>query len=177
MNLLNPWVILGIILLCAASFFGGGKVESDHRDAQLLTQEREYHSAFVQRAATLRTNADTVSTQLNKETRLRDADRVEFSNKLLEAINAKILTKCEAAETPDGEPVVLINVGVWNSALTIGPGPSGDPRGTDGAAIGAGFANAAEAVANLGENATRWSTCRAQVTGWQALARKNGWVK
>ena len=179
MNLLNPWVILGIILLCAALFFGGVKVESDHRDAQLLTQERAFHAAFVNRAGELRANADTVSADLNLARKGRAADRLEFSTKLLEAIHGKELSRvtCPIPGEPAGAPVVLVNASLWDAALTIGRGPGSDTGRADGGARPPDFAPLEEAYANLGENSNRWSACRAQVSGWQSLARKNGWVK
>ena len=176
MSLFNPWVLLGIIVALAGAGVLGAKIESDHRDAQLLTQERAYHETYVARVRDLRAAADSVGAQLNKEQAERDIDREHFSQKLLEAINAKTLGKCEPAATPDAAPVIFVNVGLWNAALAIGSGAGGDPGGADGGAGPAGFAPLEDAYRNLGENSSRWAACRTQVRGWQALARTNGWV-
>lgn len=178
MSLLNPWVIIGILIAMAGAFVAGIKVESDHRDAQLLVQERAHHDNYVKRAGELRGNADSVSADLAKAKVARRADRESFKQQLEEARRANSLVQVECVAGPAGTPpAVGVNVGLWNGALTIGRGPGGDPGRADGPAGGTGFAPIADAFDNLGENAERWSECRRQVTGWQDLARRNGWVK
>jgi hypothetical protein len=178
MSLFNPWVILGIIIAMGAAAVGGAKIESDHRDAQLLVQEQAFHEAYVRRVGELRANADGVSAQLNKERAARGADQEHFSLKLLEAINAKQLGKCEADSggKPDAAPTIFVNAGLWDAALTIGNAAGSNSGRADGASAGADFAPLEEAYANLGKNSDRWAGCRAQVKGWQGLAVKNGWV-
>lgn len=181
MSLFNPWVIIGIIVALAVSFMAGIKVESDHRDAQLLVQERAHHEAFVKRAADLRGNAAAVSAELAKAKAARRADRQSFKQQLSEATRANMLAQVDCptpiAGIPAAPPAVRINVGLWDRALTIGRGPGSDPGRTDGAAGGTSFAPLADAYDNLAENSERWKECRDQVRGWQDLARRNGWAK
>ena len=181
MSLFNPWVILGIVVLCAASALGGAKIESDHRDAQLLTQERVLHEAFVTRAALLRNNANAVSQKFNL-TRAGHAKQLQvYERQLTEAKNANQLGKCETVVVAaDGKPAVTvqsINAGLWDSALSEGgQRPGGDPGRANGTPGGTDFAPLEAAYRNLGQNGDRWKKCRAQVRGWQELAVKNGWV-
>ena len=178
MSLMNPWVLLGIAVALLGAGVVGARIESDHRDAQLLVQARVMHDQYVRRSAELRANADRVSEQLNREQAERDADREHFSRKLLEAINAKQLGKCEPApgDKPDAAPTIFVNAGLWNAALLIGSRPGGDPRKPDGEDPPAGFAPLPDAYRNLAENIALCDRYREQVDGWQALAVKNGWV-
>jgi hypothetical protein len=180
--LASPLLKLAIVLaIFAGGFVTGCQVESDHRDAQLLAQERALHEAFVKRAGELRGNADAVSADLAKAKQARRADRQSFEQRLSEAKrgNQLVQVECPAAGgvVAAAPGAVNLNVGVWNAALTIGRGSGGDPGGADGGAGGTGFAPVEDAFTNLGENGERWAECRRQVIGWQELARRNGWVK
>lgn len=176
MGLINPWALVGIAIALAGAFMGGIKVESDHRDAQLLVQEQAYHKAYIKRAGELRGNADAVSEKLNQAEADRKRDRQTFNRKLREAQNAGNLGQCESAPVGGGAPFIRVNVGLWNAALAIGTATGDNPGPVDGNAVGAGFAPIRDAYDNLGENGERWGKCRAQVKGWQDLARRNGWV-
>ena len=176
MTLLNPWVWLGFAVALVLAGITGAKIESDHRDAQLLIQERAFHTTYVKRVGELRANADKVSEQLNKADARAASDRRSYEQNLVEAINAKQLSKVDCGGEERSDPIVLINASLWDRALTIGKGSGSDPREADGSAAGASFAPLQEAYANLGENADRWRSCREQVKGWQQLAVDNGWV-
>ena len=178
--LTNPWTYVIAVLVFIAGFGSGIKVESDHRDARELVAVTAMHDAYVAGAKRLREAADAVSERLNQSETQRKNDRQTYERLVKEASNANNLSKvqCPAVgAAADVQPVVLLNVGVWNAALQIGSAAGGNPRSTDDGTAGAGFAAVGEAYANLGENAERWAFCRAQVKGWQDLARRNGWVK
>lgn len=182
--MMNPWVLLGLgiafLLVAASSFTAGVHVESNHRDAQLLAQERGYAAAYEARTKFLRDNADVVSAVLGKLRRGREADRQRFNVALQEAIRENKLGTCEPAGTAGvggSGPVLTVNVGVWNRAyLKTEGGPGGNTGGVDGAPSGTSFATLGSAFTNHGENATRWRECRETLVSWQDLARRNGWV-
>ena len=140
-GLTNPWVLLGIAIAMAGAFMGGVKVESDHRDAQLLVQEQAYHKTYVERATTLRRNADEVSAKLAKQTLIAKNDRQKFNSDLKEAKREGKLGRCDANPTDTGgSGLIWVNAGLWNRALAIGRGAGGDRGGADGAPAGAGAA-------------------------------------
>lgn len=67
---------------------------------------------------------------------------------------------------------------LYDLANAVGGVPgAGNPGPVDAAATQAGTVGAATVLAVHGENAAAWSECRAQLTGWQALARRHGWVQ
>lgn len=178
--LLSPWTWLAAIAIAVAGFIAGVKVESDHRDAQLLVQERAMHKGYVEKVGRLRSASDAVSAELNRLFQLRKTDRARFNRELQEAKDAGKLAQVDCPQAGSAahlQPVVRINVGVWNRALSIGLPGAGDPGRVDAPAVGTGFAPVDRAFDNLGENAERWAECRAQVRNWQDLARTNGWVQ
>lgn len=173
-------MIVGVLVFGLACACGGAKLESDHRDAQLLTQERAMADAFEQRARQLRQSADDISRELNDLRVQHAGERIDFKRKLQEAKNAKQLGKCESVPAANGQPastVQYVNAGLWNDALKVQPdGPGGNPGRADAGAGGTGFATLDDAYDNLEENGARWQHCRDQVRKWKALAIKNGWV-
>lgn len=153
----NLWLILGVVVLCALSALGGAKIESDHRDAQLLTQARADADAYKQGAARLRASADGTSQKFNAEKEARERDKRNFAEQLRRARQQGfVLATCDPAPSPqpavsgvvaagpDGQTpspdtavlprlrLTLSFVGLWNSALAIGGAASGNSGATDG---------------------------------------------
>lgn len=193
--MVNPWLLLGVVALCALSALGGAKVESDHRDAQQLVLERSMHDAYVQAVDKYRGVAQGVSAQLNQETAKRESQKVSYDRKLRDARRGGVvLATCQPAEVPAGRPNQPAQAGdvqpvgprlqltrelgsLYNDALALAVPESGDTWRADVGTPETGSFDINDILANLGENAKRWGECRSALMGWQALARRNGWTK
>lgn len=204
--MLNPWIWLcagaAVLALCAGSFIAGIRVESNSRDADLLVQERSHYEAFRQRIAAGRVIAQDISEALNRERVDRQVDAQAFRSELRASrASGRPLATCAPA-TPAAEtamvavaPTVEGASGearlrpaeprftaefarLWDSAHGAAGLPApGDPGRVDVAATRAGTVDAETVLAVHGDDADAWRECRAIARGWQALARKHGWVK
>lgn len=127
----------------------------------------------------LTTNAHDVAQELSDERAQRERDARAFKEKLAHARN---LATCTPALRPGaGDPVVRLTgdfVGLYNEGLHQGLPAPRDPARADGAAGGSDTAVSPEDVLdNVADNGAVCNKLRAQVTGWQELARRNGWAK
>lgn len=181
----NPWIWLILIAMLAGAFAAGVRVESWHRDSADKAATEAWHKAYVAQVGVYRTNATQVAADLETErTKRADADRA-WKEKLRNA--KQPLATCiqgseKAGNAPSAAavPTVLLTpefVGLLNDAWQVGLPAAGDPGGIDGAGTGSDPATPEDILGNVEDNASVCNGLRKQVKGWQALARKNGWVK
>ncbi|MCC6530925.1 MAG: hypothetical protein IT531_00110 [Burkholderiales bacterium] len=191
---MNPWVLLGILGACVASFLGGVAVESDRRDALLLAQQQAMHEAYVAQAQRSRSIAQDISRGLTDEQIRRQADAVAYREQVRRA--RATLAVCPPAVPVQEAPMATVAPDVGEPVALRGPEPrltaefvrlydlahgaavpgAGDTREADGAAARAGTVGPEDVLAVHGDNADAWAECRANLRGWQALARKHGWT-
>lgn len=177
---MNPWLILAAIGLAAGAFLAGVKVEADHRDAQMLVQERAMHQAYVSQVAEYRAKSQQIAKELNDESTKRQGDAVSFREQLRRArASGKALARCQDPGQPAGAGVRLTGefVGLYDRALEIGVPRPRDPERVDAPAPRPDSIDPADVLANHGENAEAWAECRSALRGWQALARRYGWAQ
>lgn len=182
--LTSPWFWIAIVGLLS---FGGGawtgiEIEGDHRDAQLLTQERAYQQAYTGRvqqgnviAAALATDkqqlADQVSILREQIRNAKQSDLVTATCPLqtsagLHADSGGLGLKSATALGQSGpaDPDVrfsakfirLYNDGIAARVPTAAGGNAGEAEGT-------GTAHADDILDNAAENGTRWAECRVQL--------------
>lgn len=176
MSLLNPWVLLGIVAALAGAFVSGMSFQDDRHDAALLVQERAMHDAYVGKVREFREIAQTTSKELSDATTRRQADAVSFRDELRRAkASGKPLATCE----PGGAGFRLTSdfSRLYDSALQIGMPSARDTGRVDAGDTRPDPVEPAEVLAVHGENAEAWAECRAIGRGWQALARRHGWVQ
>lgn len=176
MSLLNPWVLLGLVVALAGAFVSGMSFQDDRHQAALLEQERVMHEAYVAKIREFRTIAQTTSKELTDATTKRQTDAVAFRDELRRAkASGKALATCEPGGT--GFRLTSDFVGLYDRALSIGVPSTGDPGRTDAPAPRPDPVEPADVLANHADNAEAWAECRAIGRGWQALARRHGWVQ
>lgn len=176
MSLLNPWVLLGLVVALAASFAGGMSFQDDRHQAALLVQERSMHAAYVGKVREFRTIAQTTSKELTDATTKRQSDAVAFRDELRRAqASGRKLAECPAGGT--GFRLTSDFVGLYDRALSIGMPDARDPGRTDGADPGPDSVAPADVLANTADNAEACAKARSIGRGWQALARRHGWVQ
>ena len=179
--LANPWVWLVLIALLAGAFAAGVRVESWHRDSADDAARIAWEKAYTAQIGRYRDNAAQVAGDLEAErTKRADAERA-WKERLK---NAKQLATCTQAGSVSPVPISGASVrltaefvGLLNGAWQVGLPAAGNPGGTDGTSPGTDPATPEEVLGNVEDNASLCNGLRRQVNGWQALARKNGWVK
>jgi hypothetical protein len=173
---MNPYLLLAAGVTFVLGVFLGLDIQDDRAKAQLLVQERAMHDAYVRQVAEYRAHAQSVSKELNDATIKRQSDAVAFRAELARAkAGAVQLAECN----PAGPGARLTGEFSWlyDSALEIGMPGAGDPGRTDAPAARPGPVDPADVLANHAENAEAWAECRSALRGWQALARRYGWVQ
>jgi hypothetical protein len=163
----NPALLklVALLVLLAGAFVAGVRTESDHRDAQLLVQERAQHAAYVDKVKRMNSRVATLKTQ-------QQTDRNNFQNLQEELRHAQRSTLATAdcpqldALRPTGSPGTDVRltgefVRLWNRALRIGL--PGDPGGAAAAAEGTRAAYPDDVLANHVDNAERGNECRRQL--------------
>lgn len=173
---LLPWAIGAVLVAAVSGFFFGMDIQEDRNRAQLLVQERAMHAAYVNKVGEYRAHAQHVSKELNDETTKRQTDAVAFRAELARAkAGAVQLAVCNPAGT--GVRLTGDFVGLYDRALDIGIPGAGDPARADASATRPDPVEPADVLANIADNAEAWAECRSSLRGWQALARRYGWVK
>lgn len=176
MSLLNPWVLLGLVVALASSFVAGMSFQDDLHQAALLVQERVMREAYVAKVREYRATAQAVAKELNDETTKRQGDAVAFRDELRRARSSgKALATCEPGGT--GFRLTSDFSRLYDSALQIGMPDARDTGRVDAGDTRPDPVEPAEVLAVHGENAEAWAECRAIGRGWQALARRHGWVQ
>lgn len=182
---LNPWVLIVIAIALGGAFAGGVTVEGWHRDSGDLASTEAWAKQYVADIDRYRGNADLTRAALVMQKKM--ADDAEAKWILEKSKNAKPLATCApAAEAKPGEapasndPVVMLTpefVGLYNGALEIGLREAGDPGGAHAGTRGPGSVNPDGVLDNVKDNAKLCNGFREVILQWQALARRNGWVK
>lgn len=154
-----------LLILLASAFVAGVRTESDHRDAQLLQQERAMHSAYVDKVKRMGARVATLKTQ-------QQADRNNYQI-LQEELRHAQRSNLATADCPQpgalwppgasGADVRLTGefVRLWNNAIRAGL--PGDPGRAAPAAAGTGAAYPDDVLANHIDNAERATECRRQL--------------
>lgn len=181
--LANPWIWLVLIAMLAGAFAAGVRVESWHRDSADKAATEAWAKAYAAQVGRYRDNATQVAADLEAERVKRaDADRA-WKEKLKNA--KQPLATCTSAQAGTVSaaivaPTVLLTpefVGLLNDAWQVGLPAAGDPGRADGAGAGPDPATPEDVLGNVEDNANICNGLRKQVSGWQNLARANGWVK
>lgn len=182
---MSPLVIKLFVfaIMLGSAFLAGVKVESDHRDAQLLTQERAANDVYRQAVARDRTIAGEVSLRIEADTSARESAARAVVQRIRTAPPDALAT-CPPPIPPagrttvaDATPTLRLTgafVGLFNDALGAGlPAAYGawrtdeSPTGTDPASV----------LANVADNAVICNGLRSQVLGFQSWVTAQGWVK
>lgn len=159
---MNPILIkllVGLALLVGA-FVAGVKVESDHRDAQLVVVEQAYIATY--KIAVARGNG--LAAELEKKKTRIVTNTVTIIQEVPSVTTVYVPTPgAEAVALPPTVFTVGFNR-LWNSAL------DGDSASTGGAVGSPGDADLApsgltqaEVLTNHTLNSARWTVCRAQL--------------
>lgn len=167
--------------------YAGIQIESNSRDAQRAVELAAMHDEYVAQVGRHRGIAQYISKELSNEVLARGRDRNTFQAALRRSSVA--LAVCPPIPLSTGAPRTLA-VAPAESVLTaefarlydlaFGPqaGPvAGDPGSVDGTATQAGTVDPKTVLAVHGENADLCRADREKLSGWQALARAQGWVK
>ncbi len=174
---LLPWAGVAVLAAALGGFFFGLDVQEDRHQAAVLVQERAMHESYVRKVGEYRAHAQHVAKELNDATTKRQSDAVAFRAELARAkAGAVPLAVCN----PVGTGVRLTGdfVGLWDRAYEIGRVPgTGDPARADASAARPDPVEPADVLANHADNAEAWAECRSSLRGWQALARRYGWVQ
>lgn len=173
---LLPWAGIAVLAAGLAGVFIGMDIQADRHQAALLVQERAMHEAYVAKVAEYRAHAQHVAKELNDETAKRQSDAVAFRAELARAkAGAVQLAVCN----PVGTGVRLTGdfIRLYDGALSIGMPGTGDPGRADAPAARPDPVEPADVLAVHADNAEAWAECRSALRGWQALARRYGWVQ
>lgn len=168
-----PWYIrisaIALALVAAIAF--GFTKGLRYKQAQWDEFNREVAAERVKEVARLAASAREVQEQVSTERQKRADDARKFRERLR---NASHLVACDPAAAVR---LTAEFVGLYNEGLYQGlPGPANTP-GANGTGVAADSVDAEAVLENHAANAEVCNMLRAQISGWQFLARKNGWVK
>lgn len=120
-----------------------------------------------------------IGQELAKTTRARSKDREEWAKRVRD-LEGGIL---ECPSNPGNRVSPPVNVG-WLSDRVVGllnesmcRGEACDPGRADDRTGESFTVQTGDFLIQADANHERWAQCRAQLKGWQDLARRNGWVK
>lgn len=173
---LLPWAGVAVLVAAIGGMFFGMDIQEDRHKAAVLAQERAMHDAYVRKVGEYRAHAQHVAKELNDETIKRQSDAVAFRAELARAkAGAVQLAVCN----PVGTGIRLTGdfIRLYDGALSIGMPSAGDPARADAPAARPDPVEPADVLANHADNAEAWAECRSALRGWQALARRYGWVQ
>lgn len=190
---MNPYLILfllvGWLLSAGGAFVGGIKVESDHRDAQLVVAQQAAHDTYVKGVGEQRQIAYDTTQRLARQ-RVASENQVRDLKERISHAQGFIVKNLPgaapgSAPEPAGTDVVLLGsfVGMWNDAVFAGYQPPAGAGGADGAGGRADPPQGAvlpleptlrASLENLADNAAYCNGLRVRVEAWQSWARKSG---
>jgi hypothetical protein len=183
---LGLWRVWLALALIGGAFYSGIKVESDHRDAQMLAAEKAWEDSYIKGVAKQRAVDAAVSGELAAaRARARATERT-----LRERINnASSLSACGPAAPAGGarpselggaaDPLGVCTftgsfVRLWDDASFQGLAAADGAGGADAAPGEARAVDAREVLTNHAENSAICNDLRAQITAWQRWAVGNG---
>ncbi len=183
--------LIGVAILVAGLIATGWVTRGWKEDASRLKERDAEITFFAKNSLRWARINSGVSGELGQEKAARETDRRSFEERLRRAkTNQLVQVTCpkqstvargEPEATPDsGGSLVGFNAEfarLWNDALGQGASEAERAGGAAAEAAGSGLASITDILANLGENAFRWSECRSQVRGWQSWARQHGFMQ
>jgi hypothetical protein len=176
------WKLAAITL--AIGFAAGAFVGYQWLDGRNAKQDRQRLNDQIKETERVTEIAQDIGKALAKETRARGSEQIEWQRRLRDANNKPGgITVTECPSDPAGgvarnsgpgwlspQFVGLLNQSLCRGEACNSPGVDGDA----GAPIGV---QAGEFLIQADQNHERWAKCRAQLDGWQDLAKRNGWIK
>lgn len=194
--LMSPWTWLVAFALFGSGTYTGYRITSNAHEAQLLTQERAMREAYAAKVTEQRNIAQDIAWRLSNEQEQRTADSAQFREQLRRVrAMGRPLALCSPAQ-PEA-PTALAAVGadvvptarlrharfthefarLFDRALEVGLPATADTWRADASVESAATVDPETVLAVHAENAESWAECRSRLGGWQALARKQGWVR